>query len=104
MRGAAVLRDRSRGAPRRSFDRPAQSGNLRRAGLDGAGHRTAARGGDHMTGKSKLRRAAIAALAGFLSLAPVQAAEITRILVGFPPGQATDIVARLVADRLGPML
>src|SRR6201996_4003965 len=57
-----------------------------------------------MMGKSKLRRAAIAALAGFLSIAPAHAAEITRILVGFPPGQATDIVARLVADRLGPML
>src|ERR1700761_573578 len=57
-----------------------------------------------MMGKSKLRRAAIAALAGFLSIAPAHAAEITRILVGVPPGQATDIVARLVADRLGPML
>jgi tripartite-type tricarboxylate transporter receptor subunit TctC len=57
-----------------------------------------------MTGKNNLRRAAITALAGFLSLAHAQGAEVTRILVGFPPGQATDIVARLVADRLGPML
>jgi tripartite-type tricarboxylate transporter receptor subunit TctC len=28
------------------------------------------------------------------------AGKITRILVGFPPGQATDLVARLVAERL----
>jgi tripartite-type tricarboxylate transporter receptor subunit TctC len=29
-----------------------------------------------------------------------QAGKTTRILVGFPPGQATDIVARMIADRL----
>ena len=29
-----------------------------------------------------------------------QAGKTTRILVGFPPGQATDLVARMVAERL----
>jgi len=32
--------------------------------------------------------------------AQAQGGKTTRILVGFPPGQATDIVARLVAERL----
>jgi len=36
----------------------------------------------------------------FASLAQAQSGKTTRILVGFPPGQATDIVARLVAERL----
>lgn len=39
-----------------------------------------------------------------LTLADARGAELTRILVGFPPGQATDLVARLVAERLGPAL
>jgi tripartite-type tricarboxylate transporter receptor subunit TctC len=53
-----------------------------------------------------VRVAAIAALlATFLfSTMPARAAEMTRIIVGFPPGQATDLVARLIADRLGPLL
>ena len=28
------------------------------------------------------------------------AAKVTHIIVGFPPGQATDLVARLIAERL----
>ena len=53
------------------------------------------------------RRALLGALAGtavgVLAGAPqafAQAGKSTRILVGFPPGQATDLVARMVAERL----
>jgi tripartite-type tricarboxylate transporter receptor subunit TctC len=52
----------------------------------------------------RMRRMLIAITAVFLAMTSAHAAEITRILVGFPPGQATDIVARLLADRLGPAL
>jgi tripartite-type tricarboxylate transporter receptor subunit TctC len=51
-----------------------------------------------------MHRMLIAITAVFLAMTSAHAAEITRILVGFPPGQATDIVARLLADRLGPAL
>lgn len=44
-----------------------------------------------------------AALAGAPAHAQVPS-KVTRIFVGFPPGQATDLVARLVAERLGPAL
>lgn len=36
--------------------------------------------------------------------AQAQTGKTTRMLVGFPPGNATDVVARIVAERLGPML
>jgi tripartite-type tricarboxylate transporter receptor subunit TctC len=46
----------------------------------------------------------VAVTAMVLGLTEARSAEITRILVGFPPGQATDMVARLLADRLAPLL
>jgi tripartite-type tricarboxylate transporter receptor subunit TctC len=49
-------------------------------------------------------RRLLAVTAVVLSLTGARGAELTRILVGFPPGQATDTVARLLADRLGPAL
>jgi tripartite-type tricarboxylate transporter receptor subunit TctC len=38
------------------------------------------------------------------SLAQAQSGRVTRIIVGFPSGQATDLVARLLAERLGSAL
>lgn len=49
-------------------------------------------------------RLLVAVTALVLTLTGARSAEITRILVGFPPGQATDMVARLLADRLAPLL
>jgi tripartite-type tricarboxylate transporter receptor subunit TctC len=49
-------------------------------------------------------RSILAVMALVLSLTSVRAAEVTHILVGFPPGQATDLVARLIAERLSPSL
>ena len=44
--------------------------------------------------------AAAAAGAGSAFAQNAPGGKVARILVGFPPGQATDIVARLMADRL----
>ena len=49
-------------------------------------------------------RALVAVVALALMFADARAAELTRILVGFPPGQATDLIARILAERLAPML
>jgi tripartite-type tricarboxylate transporter receptor subunit TctC len=51
-----------------------------------------------------MRRLLMVVMALVLTLADAHGAELTHILVGFPPGQATDIVARLLADRLAPLL
>ena len=49
-------------------------------------------------------RLLVAVIALLLALSGTSAAEITHILVGFPPGQATDLVARLVSERLSQSL
>jgi tripartite-type tricarboxylate transporter receptor subunit TctC len=51
-----------------------------------------------------MRRLLVAVTFVALTLSGARSAEVTRILVGFPPGQATDMVARILADRLSPAL
>jgi len=52
-----------------------------------------------------LLAAPLAAALGTLPAASrAQSGAVTRILVGFPPGQATDQVARLIAERLASAL
>jgi tripartite-type tricarboxylate transporter receptor subunit TctC len=51
-----------------------------------------------------MRRLAMVLLALVITLSEARAAELTKILVGFPPGQATDFIARLLADRLSQVL
>ena len=53
-----------------------------------------------------MKRLLVAAIiaACLCSAAQAQTGKTVRILVGFPPGQATDLVARILAERLGPAL
>jgi tripartite-type tricarboxylate transporter receptor subunit TctC len=51
-----------------------------------------------------MKRVIVAIAALFLAVSQASAAEISRIIVGFPAGQATDIIARLIAERIGPIL
>src|SRR3954468_20030377 len=51
-----------------------------------------------------MRQVLVALTALVLGIGDAHSADLTRILVGFPPGQATDLIARLVAERLGPAL
>lgn len=51
-----------------------------------------------------MRRISMAVIAVLLALSHAHGAAVTRIMIGFPPGQATDMVARILADRLAPLL
>ena len=51
-----------------------------------------------------MRRLVFAATVVIMTHSGARSAEIDHIMIGFPPGQATDMVARLLADRLGPLL
>ena len=58
-----------------------------------------------MTGKSiRALIFTLAALATSAVWAQAPSPKVLRIVVGFPPGQAVDIVARLLAEKISPAL
>jgi tripartite-type tricarboxylate transporter receptor subunit TctC len=57
-----------------------------------------------MLRRDMLAAAAVLLAAGSATAQPVAGGRVVRIVVPFPPGGAIDIVGRLVADQLGPIL
>ena len=53
---------------------------------------------------SSLAASSALATAGLFASGSVQAQELLRIIVGYPPGGGSDRVARIIADKLGPLL
>ncbi len=46
----------------------------------------------------------LSVLLPMVAYAQTSSSEVVRLVVGFPPGQSVDIVGRMLADRLGPVL
>jgi tripartite-type tricarboxylate transporter receptor subunit TctC len=57
-----------------------------------------------MIGRRTLLSASAALAAGPVLAQPVAGGRTVRLIVPFPPGGAVDILGRLIADRLGPVL
>ena len=53
---------------------------------------------------SSLAASSALATASLFASGSVQAQELLRIIVGYPPGGGSDRVARIIADKLGPLL